>query len=172
MQGFFMLLIFLYGVLFYTSYEFRESFERNLGVAFATGVVIFVFFIFMHFFGYRFVFGYNLANLLQLGIKSLATLCWLIVLLGISQRSLNFSNRFLEYASEAVLPFYILHQTIIIILGFYIVKTNYPLMVKYIFINVISFALTVAIYDITVKRLGVLRFLFGMRPIQKNKALD
>lgn len=112
--------------------------------------------------------GYNLPNLLQLGIKSLATLCWLIVLLGFSQRTLNFSNRFLEYVSEAVLPFYILHQTIIIILGYYIVQMDFSLIIKYIFINIFSFVLIVAIYETAVRRFGLLRVLFGMRSMQKK----
>lgn len=164
----FMIVIFLYGVLFYIFPWFRESLERNFGVAFATGVAISTFIIIMHLFNYRLVFGYNVPNLLQLGINSLATLCWLIVLLGFSQRTLNFSNRFLEYASEAVLPIYILHQTIIIIFGYYIVNTDFSLIVKYILINVVSFVLIVAIYDTIVKRFGVLRFLFGMRSMQKK----
>lgn len=163
----FMIVIFLYGVLFYIFPWFRESLERNFGVAFATGVTISTFIIIMYLFNFRLVFGYNVPNLLQLGINSLATLCWLIVLLGFSQRTLNFSNRFLKYASEAVLPIYILHQTIIIIFGYYIVNTELSLIVKYILINVVSFVLIVAIYDTIVKRFGVLRFLFGMRSMQK-----
>ncbi len=163
----FMLLIFVYGAMFYSYRGYRESFARNMGIAFVTGVVILVFFVTLHFSAYRFTFGYNLPNLLQLAVKSLATLCWLIVLIGFAQRTVNFSNRFLEYASEAVLPFYILHQTVIIILGFHIVNTNYSLMAKYIFINVFSFILIVAIYDILVKRIGLLRFLFGMRPMDR-----
>jgi glucan biosynthesis protein C len=164
----FMLVIFLYGVLFYIFPWFRESLERNLGVAFVTGVAISTFFIIVHLLDYRLVFGYNIINLLQLGINSLATLCWLIVLLGFSKRTLNFKNRFLEYASEAVLPIYIMHQTIIIIMGFYIVKTDFSLIVKYTLINVFSFVLIVAIYETTVKRFGVLRVLFGMRSMQKK----
>lgn len=159
----FMLFIFLYGALFYIFSWFRESLERNLWVAFVTGVAILVFILTMHLLGYRLVSGYNLPNLLELGAKSLATLCWLIVLLGFSQRTLNFRNCFLEYASEAVLPIYILHQTIIITLGYNIVNTNYSLIVKYILINLFSFIIIVAIYETTVRRIGVLRILFGMR---------
>lgn len=164
----FMTFIFLYGILFYTFPWFGESLQRNLGVAFTGGMAIFAFFIILYFSGYKFVLGYNLPNLLQLGIKSLATLCWLIVLLGFSQRTLNFSNRFLEYVSEAVLPFYILHQTIIIILGYYIVQMDFSLIIKYIFINIFSFVLIVAIYETAVRRFGLLRVLFGMRSMQKK----
>jgi peptidoglycan/LPS O-acetylase OafA/YrhL len=163
----FMLCIFLYGAMFFTFPGFKASFERNLGVAFGVGVVILAFFIALHLLGYRFRFGYNVPNLLQLAVKSFATLCWLIVLLGFSQRTLNFSNGFLQYASEAVLPFYILHQSVIIVFGYYVVKTDLSLMVKYAIINVLSFAITLAIYDALVKRIGILRFMFGMRTIKE-----
>ena len=159
----FMLCIFLYGVMFFKFPGFQDIIERNFGTALVMGISILVFFIILHFMNYRFVFGYNIAYLLQLGVKSLATLCWLLVLLGFAQRSLNFSNRFLVYASEAVLAFYILHQTIIIVLGYYIVKTDLSLIIKYIIINLLAFIFTVAIYDTMVKRFNVLRLLFGMR---------
>jgi glucan biosynthesis protein C len=159
----FMLLIFLYGALFYIFPWFRESFKRNLWVAFIIGTAILAFYLTIYGLGYRLFFGYNVPNLLKLGAESLATLCWLIVLLGFSQRTLNYNNRFLEYASEAVLPIYIIHQTIIITLGYYIVNTDFSLIVKYILINVVSFIIIVVIYDTTVRRIGVLRVLFGMR---------
>ena len=43
-------------------------------------------------------------------------LCWscLIAICGFASRRLRFSNRFLKYANDAVLPFYILHQTVIL----------------------------------------------------------
>jgi glucan biosynthesis protein C len=167
----FMLSIFLYGALFVSYPGYREAIKRNFSLAFATGIGIVVLFVGIHYSGYRFVFGYNLPNLLKLGIESLSTLCWLIVLLGFSQRNLNFSNRFLEYASEAVLPFYILHQTVIIVLGYYIVNTDLSLMVKYIIINLLALFFTVAIYDTSVKRFGVLRVLFGM-PVKARKRLQ
>jgi glucans biosynthesis protein C len=159
----FMLLIFLYGALFYIFPWFRESLERNLWVAFIIGTTILTFYLTEYGLGYRLVFEYNIPNLLKLGAESLATLCWLIVLLGFSQRILNFQNRFLQYASEAVLPIYILHQTIIICLGYHIVNTNLSLILKYMLINLLSFILIITIYDTIVRRVGVLRVLFGMR---------
>jgi glucans biosynthesis protein C len=159
----FMLFIFLYGALFYIVPLVRDSLERNLWIAFFTGTAILAFYLTMYGLGYKIVFGYNLPNLIELGLESLATLCWLIVLLGLSQRLFNFSNSFLKYAAEAVLPVYILHQTIILIIGYHIVNYNLSLMVKYILINLISFIIIVTIYETIVRRIGLLRFLFGMR---------
>jgi surface polysaccharide O-acyltransferase-like enzyme len=132
-------------------------------VALVTGTAISAFYLTIYGLGYRLVFGYNLPKLIELGTESLATLCWLIVLLGWAQRILNHRNRFLDYASEAVLPIYILHQTIIICLGYYIVNTNLSLVIKYLLINFLSFILIIPIYDTIVRRIGVLRVLFGMR---------
>jgi glucan biosynthesis protein C len=45
---------------------------------------------------------------------------WLSTFLGFASRHLNFSNRILRYANEAVLPFYILHQTVTVVVGYFI----------------------------------------------------
>ncbi len=164
----FMLVIFLYGVLFYIYPWFQQSLERNFIIAFATGVVISSFSAILYFLNYRLIFGYNLSNLIYLGISSLATLCWLIVLLELFQRTMNFSNSFLEYAGEGILAFYIIHQTVIIVLGYYTVQTDYSPIIKYAFINIFSFALIVAIYEAMVRRSALLRVLLGMRPKLKS----
>ena len=55
-------------------------------------------------------------------------LCWacLIAICGFASRHLRFSNRFLKYANDAVLPFYILHQTVILAIGFHVIQTRHP----------------------------------------------
>ena len=71
-----------------------------------------------------------------------------------------------EYASEAQLPFYVLHMTPIVILGFYIVRWQVGALVKYLAISLASFVVTLVAYDTGVRRTGVTRFLLGMRPRQ------
>jgi glucan biosynthesis protein C len=76
---------------------------------------------------------------------------------------LNFSNRFLAHVNEMVLPFYILHQMVIVIVAYFVVQTGLAIPFKYGITAVISFAVIVALYELLVRRIGVLRFLFGMR---------
>lgn len=97
-------------------------------------------------------------------VQALSTWCWLLTMLGLGSRFLNSSNRFLTYANEAVLPFYILHQTIIIVIGFYVVQWNAGVGLKYLAISTTSFAAIMLVYELLVRRVSVLRFLFGMRP--------
>jgi hypothetical protein len=88
---------------------------------------------------------------------------WILGLLGIGSRWLNNSSNFLGYANEAVLPFYILHQPIILIIGFFVIPWNIGIAPKYLIIATTSFIAILAIYDILVRRIKALRFLFGLR---------
>lgn len=164
----FMMVIFLYGILFCSSPDLQRSVVRNRFTALATGLAIFFAFVLLHIVGYRFDFGYNAPNLVRLGVQSLATWCWLTAILGFAQKHLDRPNRFLVYANEAVLPFYILHQTVIILLGYHLVKTGLALWTKYALINLLSFIVTVALYDLLVKRWNLVRVLFGMRRSKIN----
>jgi glucan biosynthesis protein C len=88
---------------------------------------------------------------------------WIMAFLGFGSRFLTFHNKILQYAREAVLPFYILHQTIIVVIGFYIVSWEMSVMVKYFTLSALSFIMIIAIYDLLIKRVRILRFLFGMQ---------
>lgn len=71
-------------------------------------------------------------------------------------------DKALEYGKEAVLPFYIIHQTVIIIIGFYVVKWDAGVLVKYLTICIATFVITLGFYDV-IRRTNITRFLFGMR---------
>jgi len=87
---------------------------------------------------------------------------WIISILGLAYRYLNFHNSLLKYANEAVLPFYILHQTVIVILGYSINLLNMTAGRKYALVILTSFVSILALYEL-VKRVGVLRIAFGMK---------
>ena len=101
-------------------------------------------------------------------VQAVSTWCWLLAILGLGSRFLNCNNRFLAYANEAVLPFYILHQTIIITIGFYVVQWNTGVGLKYLTISTTSFIAIMLIYEFLVRRINALRFLFGMRLRRKT----
>ena len=96
-------------------------------------------------------------------IRAFNTWLWLLMFLGIASRHLNFNNSFLQYANEAVLPFYILHQTVIVIIGLFIVNWTLPVFPKFLFLATTSFIVIMVLYEFLVKRISVLRFLFGMK---------
>ena len=96
-------------------------------------------------------------------VWSFASWGWIVFILSLGARYLNFTNNSLTYANEAVLPFYILHQTVILLVGWFIIPLDLSILVKYLIIAVISFVIILGLYDLLIKRFNVLRFLFGMR---------
>ncbi|MBI2869211.1 MAG: acyltransferase family protein [Chloroflexi bacterium] len=107
-------------------------------------------------------------------LQAANTWAWLFAILGLGSRFLDRDNRFLRYSNEAVLPFYILHQTVIIVFGFYVVRWSVGVGVKYLVISAASFAGIMLLYELFVRRINALRFLFGMkssRPPRKPKEL-
>jgi hypothetical protein len=73
------------------------------------------------------------------------------------------SNKTRAYANQAVLPFYILHHAIIHLTGAYIVFWNIGIATKFTVITAVSFAIIMVIYELLVRRIKILRFLFGMK---------
>jgi glucan biosynthesis protein C len=95
-------------------------------------------------------------------IRLLAAWGWIVGLLWLGGRFLNFSNGFLVHVNRMVLPFYILQQTVIVIVAYFVVQTALAVPFKFGITTVISFAVIVAAYELVVSRVGAVGFLFGM----------
>ena len=90
---------------------------------------------------------------------------WIIGLIYLAKKYLNFSNGFLRYANEAVLPFYIIHESCIIIVAFFAVQWNIGPLPEYAIVVLSALGMTVVLYELA-RRGNVTRVLFGMRPKQ------
>ena len=88
--------------------------------------------------------------------------CWVIAILGFGRKRLNFDHRYLKTANELVLPFYILHETVIIAIAFYVVGLDLIVIRKYLIIIIASFSI-ISLLLLPIRQINVLRFLFGMR---------
>lgn len=96
-------------------------------------------------------------------MRLLATWGWIVGLLWLGRRALNFTNRFLAHVDEMVLPFYILHQTVIVAVAYFVVPTGMAIPLKYGITATIAAKAIVVLYEGLVVRVGVLRSLFGMK---------
>jgi peptidoglycan/LPS O-acetylase OafA/YrhL len=90
---------------------------------------------------------------------------WMVIvgLLGTGRRVLNRPSRALGYLGEASYPVNILHQTVIVVLAFYVIDLAMPWGALWAMLLVRSVAFTFLLYE-GVRRVGWLRTLFGMRP--------
>ena len=89
---------------------------------------------------------------------------WVLALLGVGHALLNRENRVLRYANTAAYPFYLLHQTVIVAVAYVVVRWNLGHGAKYAAVVLASLALTLAIYEVVVRRTNATRFLFGLKP--------
>ncbi|MFI7274861.1 acyltransferase [Streptomyces sp. NPDC049879] len=86
----------------------------------------------------------------------------LLALLGYGRRYLSRRSAFMDYFSRAAFPVYILHQTYLIVIAYYVVRTEVPVGVAFAAIMVSSFCLCVATYEV-IRRTPGLRTAFGLR---------
>jgi glucan biosynthesis protein C len=101
--------------------------------------------------------------------RGLVGWCWIIGLFGTGARLLNFNSRILSHANEAVLPFYVLHHSVILLVGAYVVKWGIGVGTRFFIIAAASMAIIMVVNELLVRRSNILRFLFGMKP-QKGAA--
>ena len=73
-------------------------------------------------------------------------------------------RRVARYGNEAVLPFYLLHEPVIVAAAWFIVRWNAPVLPAYAALVAVSFAATVALYELAVRRFRPARLLLGMKP--------
>ena len=99
---------------------------------------------------------------------------WICVLaiFGLGMQYLTARTPRLDYASEAVLPFYILHQTVLLTVGYFMLQWSIPDVLEWATVVVISFAVIMGIYEYFVRRNNALRFLFGMKPLPTKLAQE
>lgn len=105
-------------------------------------------------------------------IRSLFVLSSILALLFVGEKFLNFRNRFLDYANEAVLPFYSIHQAIIVMVAFYVIQWNDSILVKYVTIGASSFIITLLFFEVFVRRLNLARAVFGLQRRAQPAALS
>jgi glucan biosynthesis protein C len=67
-----------------------------------------------------------------------------------------------------VLPFFLLHQPVIMAIAFYVVQWDAGIPLKLVTVVFGSFTVTLAIYELVIRRVGPLRTLFGMKARQRT----
>lgn len=77
----------------------------------------------------------------------------------------QFFHGILQYASPASYPFYLLHQTVLVSIAFYVVQWNLGIPKKFLIISSARIFITGALYEILIKHLNISQILFGLKPI-------
>lgn len=93
---------------------------------------------------------------------------WIFVLFGYAAVYLNKPSRLLAYSNRAVYPFYILHQTITLIIAYYIGDQPWGLVPKALILTVGTFGGCLLLYHFVLRPFPLLHPLFGIKPVRKQ----
>jgi surface polysaccharide O-acyltransferase-like enzyme len=88
---------------------------------------------------------------------------WIFAMLGYARAWVTKPGRWLPYATEAVYPFYIFHQTVTVALVYWVIRWQTGIGPKMAVVAAGTFAGTWVLVEI-VRRVNVLRPLFGLKP--------
>jgi hypothetical protein len=69
----------------------------------------------------------------------------------------------LRYGQVTLLPFFVLHQPALLAMAYFVVQWEADLLVKLLVIVVGAFAISLGLTEWLIKRVGLLRALFGMK---------
>jgi hypothetical protein len=97
---------------------------------------------------------------------------WLSILafLGYARRYLSFGNEFLRWAREAAYPVYILHQTLMLMLAYWIIQLDWSPWTKYWVVLAGTMSSSVALYQFAIRPFSPVRVLFGLKAGSKRNA--
>ncbi|WP_226678323.1 acyltransferase family protein [Mesobacillus jeotgali] len=161
----FYLLLYIFGFYFFARESLR-TFVRKIGalagvlsILSAAAYITWVFF-------YGFPMEISLGWAVFMIIRVLLVWNMIFFIMYLGDKYLNVSNRALKYSSEASMPFYVLHQPVIILLGFFIYNLNWTVPVKLILLISAAFLIIMGLYEFIIRRVNVLRVLFGLKAKQ------
>jgi glucan biosynthesis protein C len=97
-------------------------------------------------------------------LSGLNVLAWVLAATAFLTHWFNRPSPILTYATEAAMPVYMLHQTLIVFAVYQLGHEPWPLPIKLVI--TFSFALlgSLALYELAIRRSSVLRRLFGVKP--------
>jgi glucans biosynthesis protein C len=152
-------LFFLYGFIICSNSILWDSIQRQRRTSLIIAVSSFavLFFARLNDFDLGYVFYWI--------VETVVAWTWVMAIIGYGRQYLNFKNKFLAYANEGIYPLYILHQTVLIIVAYYIIQTGLPIAAKFIIISGVTFVVCIGLYDLIIRRNNATRFLFGMKPL-------
>jgi len=162
----FLLSFFILGHVLFADKRFTQAIRRDWPIMLTVGIAAFLALVALSFsMGGPDVEAAprTLVDFIWWGLVTVCSWCWTIFMLFVGMRFLDYNNQWLQRGQEAVLPFYVLHQPVIFVVAFFAVQWEVDLLVKLLAVVLISFAATVGIYELVIKRVSWLQALFGMK---------
>ena len=92
---------------------------------------------------------------------------WIFSMFGFAYRYLNHPSKTLTYLSQGAYPIYIVHMIFIYVGSILIIPLHIHVILKFILLVVFTFAGSILLYDLVLRRISFLRPLFGLKGRKK-----
>lgn len=89
--------------------------------------------------------------------------CWIFAVFGFCNKYLNKPSKTLAYLSKAAYPVYIIHMMMLYLAAMFILPYKLPAYMSFIIITAITFAGCFIIYELLIRRIPLMRPLFGLK---------
>ena len=159
---FYFAMLFLLGAVIATSPSFMDNIRRwrwpllGGGVAASTAYILIA-----AFFGWP-AEGWNLAGIGFAFLRNLAVWLMALGLMGAADVYLNKPSKALNHLSRASYPVYLVHQTVLVVIAYFVVRSGLGPAPQYIVIMLGALAASVACYELC-RRFRPTRFMLGIK---------
>jgi len=106
------------------------------------------------------------------GLIAASGWCWTAFTLSIAMRYLDRDSKALRYGQATLLPFFLVHQPAILAVAYFVVQWEASIAFKLLIVVLGAFVLSIGLTELVIKRVGILRVLFGMKARPSTPAVQ
>ena len=96
-------------------------------------------------------------------LTALESISWMLAVIGFASIYLNKPSAILSYFSEAVYPVYIIHMPVLFALLYLLIPVELGAIAKFVLLVTGTFAISLLMYELVLKRIKWIRPLLGMK---------
>jgi len=166
------------GFMIMSSDRLQQHIMNQRWISLLLGVVLSTVYLYQLFGQSHLVFPAGVSDWIYTLLSFFSAWSWLFAILGFGMRFLAFDRSLLRTANEGVMPFYILHQTVLLCIGYFVMAWDVHAALKWVIVFTSSLIVIIMLHMVFIRRIELFRFLFGMkttRPFfdnfRKRKAL-
>ena len=97
-------------------------------------------------------------------VSAVTSWLWVVVALSYAARYLQFENSVLRYFKPRSYAVYLVHQPVLVVLAAPVLYSAGPVGARWVALSLATAAITLAVYELVIKRSNAARFLFGVAP--------
>jgi len=161
---------FIIGFILYSDERFQSAVRRDRWLLFASGLVGLISYFALSMIAgedvvldWAFYFDFP-GTFIAYFFFTLISWGWALFVLYLAMTFLNFTSKLLDYGNETIMPFYLLHQPVIIVISYFVVQWDTGIMVKLLVIGIGSLLILLGLIELLIKPFKLMRRLFGMKP--------